>query len=189
MIAAVPASWSGPLLLAALALPDILPPGHHAVDHKLVVTAGGVPADMRLVAAPARGLHGVHAVVAGEPFSFSRKYGTRLYLVPAAEPLPKFDAELFGRFAKSSTLPQIASAPLGSPLHRIVTTWRITSVDGNTIALERVAEEKFDAAGNPLPAGGEWIVLAAIALFGALWLIRLERQRTESLTALEATGG
>jgi hypothetical protein len=174
-------------LLAAFALPDLLPPGHRSVEHLLVVTADGTPAGMRLVAAPVRGLHGVHAVVAGEPFAFSQKYGTRLFLLPADAGVPEFEPAWLERHAHSESFPQIASVPLGSPLHRVVTTWRIQALDGRRIALERVAEQRFDAAGLPLLAGSDWLPLAIVGALGAAWLVRLARQRPAARAPLPAS--
>jgi hypothetical protein len=171
------------LLAALLALPDILPPGHQGVQHRLVVTAGGIPEGMRLVAAPVRGLNGVHEVVPGEPFVFSQKYGTRLYLVPAGAPVAEFDHDAFARHAHSDTFPQVASVPFASPLRQIVTSWRITGVTGTAIAVERVGEVRLDATGNPLPAGAGWIPIALIGAIGAGWLVVLGRRRVVAAQA------
>ncbi len=167
------------LLLSALAFlaPDVLPPGHKSVRHEMAVE-GTVPAGFRLVASPVRGFGGVHEVQSGQPFSFSSKYGTRLYLLPLDQPLPSQWSEAWlEQHPHSDTFAEVASVPAGTPLARVLTTWRIDGVDGQAIRLERLGEERFDGFGARLPAGGEWWWLLVVAAGGAVLAVRLWRSR------------
>ncbi len=155
--------------------PDLLPPGHHAVRHELVLEW---PADAgwRFVASPVRGFGGTTVIAAGEPFDFSGKYGTRIYAVPAAAPLPNGDQRLGDVAWPNAAVPvaEIASVPIGHPLARVVTTVRVTAVRNGTIEFVRTGEQRFDTLGHELGAL-TWLPLAVTAAAGAFWLTRLAR--------------
>lgn len=176
--------WSPLLALAAAglplaAVPDVLTPGHRPVVHEMVVEAGGVPQGMRLVAAPVRGFGGVHEVVPGQPFGFSAKYGTRLYLLPADASLPaEWSRDWIGVHPCSDRFDERASVPLGAALARVLTTWRVLGVQEGRILMQFVREQHFDAAANPLTPSWRWLLLLAIAAGGAFWLVRTARSRS-----------
>ena len=67
------------LALASEAAPDILPPGHKSVRHQLALEIGEGQAEAKFVAWPIAGLRGAGLIEPGQPFSFSTKYGTRIY--------------------------------------------------------------------------------------------------------------
>lgn len=109
---------------------DILLPGHKSISHQLVFESSPLFGDYSLVAAPIRGIDGVHVVVPGQPFPFSSKYGTRFYLVPESDAVvSKFDREQFDHWP--STLPpvsHISSVPVTSPVNSAVTTLRFAEL-------------------------------------------------------------
>jgi hypothetical protein len=168
-----------PLCLALLgtalaAWHDLLPLGHRAVRHELVLQPGPATARWRFVAAPTAGF-GVAAVAAGEPFRFSTKYGTRLWALPPDAPLPARHDEL--RDQPSAALPiEIGSTPFASPLAHVVTTLELIAVEDSAIRLRVVDERRYDAAGRPLEASPGFttilLLLAATGLAGTLWLSR-----------------
>ena len=154
---------------------DILPPGYRSISHQLVFESSPLFDDYCLVAAPIRGFGGIHVVVPGQPFQFSSKYGTRLYLIPesVAEKL-KFDREYFDQWP--STLPpvsEIRSVPLISPVASVVTTVRFANLQGGKPNIIVVDHKELDSGGKPasylraywwliFPVVGGVVVLAGV---------------------------
>src|SRR5215207_1829763 len=104
---------------------DIVLPGTKHVSHRLVIERSDAwHGGQRILAAPVRGFGGTHEVEPGVPFSFSSKYGTRLYVVPPSEELPERIDESWSASHLSATIPvsEVSSAPLASPLESLTTT-------------------------------------------------------------------
>ena len=155
---------------------DVLPPWHKPVQHELVLElAPGLP-NVRIVAGPLRGFGTFEAVEAGVPFEFSSKYGTRLFAVPADVPLPaSLTADWLEVFPASGGFAEVSSVPVGRPLERVVTTYRVTAIEGRAVATVRVDEARFDSGGHVLGAGISSALLLTLALLGALGLRMLAR--------------
>ncbi len=179
LLLALPAS----LLLTAAAVPpapDILPMGHRAVVHELVVEASPALAGWRLVATPTRGFHGVHAVEPGAPFTFSSKYGTKLYAIRDGDPLPPHPVPAEWKKAHpSSPIPvaQVATVAIGDSTARVVTTLRIETVDAETLKVAEIETKRFDADGEVPGRGVSIAVLIGAAAAGLTALVRLLRRR------------
>lgn len=169
-------------LLAAVLLlpgspPDLLLPGHKDVRHELVFAWAG-PGPMPILAlSPLRSLHGHALVREGEPMRFSSKYGTRLWLLPAAPDLPPSES-LRDQPWPSFPLPlrEVRSVPQSHPLARLVTSVRIASRGKDELALEVVGERRYDHAGREIGPIA-WVPLLALSLAGAAWLYRLARHQ------------
>ena len=162
------------LASAAPARADLLMPGWRRIEHTLVIERAELPAGTRLVAAPTRGFGGMHAIEFGEPFDFSSKYGTRVYLVAAEETLTDRADEAWKAGHRSTTIPvtQVSSVPLTSPLESVRTTLRLAALDGERFELAVVGEDRrYDAKLATLLVG---LVLAGI---GALVWLRRRRRR------------
>jgi hypothetical protein len=173
--------------LAEPLLADILPAGHKSVRHQLVFEPSPLFAAHRVVAAPTRGFAGVAEIKPGERFSFSSKYGTRIYLVPPATPVESFDREQFQQWP--SALPPIRelnSVPIWHPLAQVVTTLRLLDVSDAGPTMEVVKSEQFNGSGGPvsfvplgLATGG--VALVGLAICGIVW--RRTRRRSGSTDA------
>jgi hypothetical protein len=129
-------------LTAPAAQPDILLPGTRPVEHTLVLE--GDAAERQLVAAPTRGF-GMVRVELGEPFRFSSKYGTRLWLFEPGVVLPeRYDRDQFESLGASLALPaEVSAVPLINPLARVQTTMRLAGVAEGKPRLKLVGEERL----------------------------------------------
>lgn len=129
---------------------DIMPPGHKGVSHQLVFQASEPLSQHRLVAAPIAGFHGQFEIIADQPFHFSSKYGTRIYLVPeTVEEIPKFEKAVYAKWP--SVLPpigEIGSVPIWSPVKSALSTIELVSVEGVELDLKRVSHVEYDSSGN-----------------------------------------
>lgn len=170
------------LAMSAPTQADLIPPGHKGVTHHLVFVDSPALAQHRLVAAPVRGLQGTTEVVAEQPFSFSSKYGTRLYVIPKdVVPLPEFDRELFSQWPSAEPpVGEIKSLPLISPVTSIVTTVRLVDVTSGLPVIEVVTHEEFDDNANPIAWRSYlWrpLVLVPVGIAVLLITIRILRRR------------
>ncbi len=163
------------IALAAPAAADVLLPGTRPVRHELVLEPSPHFAEHDFVAAPVRGFGGFTRIEPGVPFTFSSKYGTRLYAIePGAECPEGYDpphGPALARIARASgpiPLAQVASVPLSSTLESLTTRLRIRSIADGVLELEVVDTERERDRG--LIA---WYVLLPIAgLLGLGWLVR-----------------
>jgi hypothetical protein len=169
-------------------MPDLLPPGHRPVRHELALE-WPAERDWRFVASPTRGFEDPRLIARGAPFAFSTKYGTKLYALPAGAAVPAEEHDLSDVDWPSCAVPvqQVTSVPRGLPLARIVTTLRVTAIDGRDIRLARVCEQRFDDRGREL-GDLDWLPLAVLAAAGAICLFALDRRVLRSMRArTEAT--
>jgi hypothetical protein len=155
---------------------DIVLPGTEPVSHRLVIERSEAwDGAQRIVAAPVRGFGGTHVVEPGVPFSFSTKYGTRLYVVPPSEELPERIDESWSASHLSAAIPvsEVSSAPLASPLESLTTTLTVRALDRDRFELAVVAER---SERDP------WLLTGLATAFAAgvlgLVLIRRRRSRT-----------
>lgn len=158
--------------------PDVLPPGHQSVRHELTLRWPSDGEQHVFYASPTRGFGSSHRIVAGEPFPFSSKYGTRIYALPRdAEPPVGHEAWLASPWPRTAPpVAEVSSVPAGQPLARVETALAVRLVRGDTIELEVLGERRFDRSGAPLGAGSS-LPLLAIAALGGLLLLRLARRR------------
>ncbi len=163
-------------LTPAPSAPDVVLPGTRPVVHTLVLE--GDAAGRRLVAAPTRGF-GMAEVQLGEPFRFSSKYGTRLWLFDSALELPtRYDAELFRQRGDSLALPsEVSAVPLIHPLGRVRTTLRLSGVAEGEPKLELVDEERLTLWGRPTSEADLIVALLGVAGVGVIALVLLRRRR------------
>jgi len=168
--------WGG-----SFGAPDLLPPGHRPVEHRLILD-WPAERDWRFCASPTAGMHGTTAIARGEPFAFSSKYGTRIYALPRGAALPAAAEALAATAWPHGAVPvrEVASTAVGSRLARVVTTLRVTAIDGNDIHLAVVREQRFDADGREL-GNLDWLPLAVVAAAGAAWLFVLDRRVLRSV--------
>lgn len=187
--------WRGaPIgLLGALALlaagahaaprPDLLPPGHAQVEHVLIFEELELPVGQALVATPTRGFGGVEVIEPDVPFSFSSKYGTRLYLLPdTLDVEPPSAGGLLDYPSAAPPVAQVSSVPLIHATRRVETVLALNGIDGSTLELRVVGETRFDSSGQPVSVDSylPWILLALLGM-GAVW--RLRRQRGATVPA------
>lgn len=178
------------LLLAALCAvlcspplaADVLPPGHRGVRHELVLQASDGVGGPTLVATPVRGFGGVTTLEPGVPFSFSTKYGTRVYALPAGAPVPEDPDAVRASALAVGDVPvsEVTSTPLASPLTRVLTTLRVASIEDGEIVLEVVDERRLSAGGVEVRTGllaGALALVACVGLF-ALWRLRRRARRS-----------
>ncbi|MEM9383017.1 MAG: hypothetical protein AAGB93_23915 [Planctomycetota bacterium] len=179
-----------PVALAAVPL-DVIPAGYRRVAHEMVVLPSEILGVRTLVCWTSTGLGGPNSVVVpGEPFGFSSKYGSRLYLLPegadpADVPYPRPDAPL--EFPSAAPpVAEIGSLPAASSIHAARTTLRLVGIDGDRLSFEVVSHESFDAAGRavgvtPLSLRTwHWpaLLLLGVALLGGLAVSRRRHRPT-----------
>ncbi len=164
-------------LLLAHTPKDVLPPGHKAVRHELLLVRDAAPVDWVFFVSPVRGFGGSERIEPGTPFGFSSKYGSRIYAYRKDGPLPSPDgvADL-GLAVAAASIPvaEVGSAALWRPLARVVTTLDVKMGEADQFRLEPVAEARYDAFGREL-GGASWLPLLLLAGLGAAWILRLQR--------------
>ena len=168
-------------------LPDLIPAGHHRVKNEVVFVESGALASVRLVAAPAAGFGGVEEIVAGRPFPYSRKYGTRVYVVPHDLELSFPDS--FQREDWPSSTVEISGSVVASdisPIHGRLTTVRLVGVTASSIELERVAQMVSDEHGQPVHRGLLYLYAAGLAALGFVLLWTLQRSRSQAASSVSA---
>jgi hypothetical protein len=172
-------------LLAAALPPDVILPGERAVRHELVLEDGPLFSQYRFVASPSAGLGGVAQIMPGQPFSFSSKYGTKIWALPLDVPLPK-DAPGRGEGARGwptgaiegrIPIAEVRSVPLASRVHRLITTLRVASVGAGGVELQLVAHRQLDQHGHEITRGTD-LLLALVALVGLACVLRLAKRQT-----------
>ncbi len=168
------------LILAVLwakpALCDLIPPGYRRVSHTLCFEPSEQLEKVRLVAAPVLGFGGVSRIEPGVPFSFSGKYGTKIYAVPEdVGPLEDFDRKVFDQWPSTDPpVDQIANVPENSPIKSVETTLRFDGISGNQLNIGIVRHIEHGNA--PIEIGGVaiaqlWWRAMALALFGGAILV------------------
>jgi hypothetical protein len=159
---------------------DVLPPGSRGIEHTLVLEPSPWFERLELHAFPTAGFGGATRLAPGEPFTFSSKYGTRIYAfetgtAPEEWRLdldagnlrdPRLDAPWFA----TGEIPvrEDDAVPIASPVESVRTTLRIASIEAGTIRLEVVGENvEWNA---PIVAAAA--AAAALGLAGLAFLIR-----------------
>lgn len=147
LAAAVTAPVGTPRLSA-----DIIPPGNKGVTHKLVFVDSPLLQSHRLIAMPVRGFGGHEEVQPGQPFRFSSKYGTRLYVVPddfvppkksqPGQPLPYPSCEV--------PIGSTTFVPMLSPVDSLRSTCKLVAVEQDSIHVELVDQVELNSSGQPV---------------------------------------
>lgn len=165
---------------AASAASDVLLPGTRPVRHELVLEPSPHFAEHDFVAAPVRGFGGITRIEPGVPFTFSSKYGTRLFAIePGAECPEGYESPegpavaRIARAVGAIPLAQVASVPVTSTLESITTRLRIASIADGRIELAVVDTETERDLGERI-----WLVLVpGLGLAGLLWLWLRRRRK------------
>ncbi len=153
---------------------DVIPAGHKPVEHVLVLSEALANGEI-LLAAPMRGFHGVQTVVPGEPFSFSSKYGTRLYALPAGAAIPDDLEALRAAAIAAADIPvtQVTSVSLLDPLASIVTTLRVTRTPEGGLSVQVLDEERVQIVREHLLSILVGLgAVECVGLVGIVWLVR-----------------
>ena len=160
------------LLLPSFQVADIVLPGSKKVPHELVFASEADLAGLRLVASTRMGPKSPGEVVPGQPFTYSAKYGTRLYVVTADEALPERFDEAWCAAHPSASPPvsDQSTQPVTSPVTRVLTRLRVASFGPEGLVL---AEAGTQREWNPMIA----ILGAGLVLLGAAVLLLLRRRR------------
>jgi len=155
---------------------DLIPPGHKPVDHQIAFEVAPALEAAWLVLGPTRGFGGFVEVTPGATYPFSSKYATRLYVLPeGATPPAELARETLEVFPSAGPFAHTSSVSVMSPLQSLVTTYRLTGLEGETARVQLVDEVRFDGHGAAASAGMLTGSLLALALLGALGLAALAR--------------
>ncbi len=128
---------------------DILLPGYKSVKHYLVFEDLSLPPGQLLIVGPTRGLNGFEEIKVGEPFRFSRKYDTRIYLVPVEFSTEAWNQESLQ--AWPSVIPpvsEINSVPLISSVAEVITNLCFDGVVDGQPVFGVVSQVKLDSLGQ-----------------------------------------
>lgn len=178
-----------PLLCAPTPVPDVIAPGRHGVKHEMVVEPSEALGGGTLVCWVASGIGGPDStVVPGEPFRFSSKYDSRLYLLPeGVDPSEVTRPTASAPLDYPSAPPprgEIHDLPNANPVHAALTTIRLRGVDGDRLDFEVVDHVLFDASGTPVGESRQafvWAMILAVGLAaGASLLSRRKRREATS---------
>jgi hypothetical protein len=168
-----------PLLAAAPAAADVLAPGTRPVRHELVLEHSPHFSEHDFVAAPVRGFGGCTRIVPGVPFTFSSKYGTRIFAIEPGADCPEEhegpEGPAVQRIARASgeiPVTEVSSVPVTSTVQGLTTRLVIAKISDGVIRLEVV--ERETARNRSLVA---WLALTfGIGLVGMAWMARRTRR-------------
>lgn len=130
-------------LLFASPLPDVLAPGTRAIDHELVLEWDEDRFPQQFFAHSSLG-PGTQSIEPGEPFSFSGKYGTRIYAVPEGQQLLLEDSRNPDPRWASAAPPvaEVGAVPVASTLQRIETRIAVAGIEESELQLEILGEDR-----------------------------------------------
>lgn len=155
---------------------DLIPPGYRRVSHTLCFEPSESLEKVRLVAAPVLGFGGVSQIEPGVPFSFSGKYGTKIYAVPEdVGPLEDFDRKKFDQWPSiDPPVEQIANVPESSPITSVETTLKFNGISGNELNIgivRHIEHGNTTMALGGLSVAQPWGRTIALALIGGAILV------------------
>lgn len=155
--------------------PDVLPDGWRPVPHELVIEDSPHFARHDFHAAPTRGFAGSTRIAPGVPFSFSSKYGTRVYALPRGAAFPERLGDDLSIALASGDIPvtERGSVPVTAPTQGVLTHLRIAEISDGVIRLEVVAW-RIDRDPRLIGIVGAG---AALGLAGLALLVRRRRRR------------
>lgn len=178
------------LACSRIASADLIPNGYKGVVHQLVFVDSEAFSTHRLVAAPVAGFGGAVEIKPNEPFDFSSKYGTRIYLVPAdVEPLLDFDKARFNQWPSiTPPVSEIGFVPQTSLITLILTKLRFAGVAATGPQIEVVDNIESGPMRAPLRRIQAWLTSGAVAAAGALILfVYWRRKRTKMALSTKTT--
>ena len=166
---------------------DIILPGHKSIQHRLTFVDSPALRENRLIAAPVRGFEGFQEIRVGQPFSFSTKYGTRIYAVPSDyQPPERFDhgESLEFPFA-DPPVNSITSLSILNSTSKIETRCKLVAVNDQSLIIEVVEEIEYDALGKPTDDQFSPLAKIAISILGfcgcvVIWLTLRRKNKTQS---------
>ncbi|MEZ6002833.1 MAG: hypothetical protein R3F17_13310 [Planctomycetota bacterium] len=176
-----------PILLALCMspTPDVAVPGFKKIRQEVAIENPDDFPGWTVVAATFLGPSHITVVEPDVPFSYSSKYGTRVFGVPDGTPIPEWNrGDPRDAFADFPTgFPPVSHASMVAayaPTDRVLTTVRITQLDADGIQMEEVGDQAFDDQGRPVTWLRRWALpIGAIAGGLALltWLVRRRKRR------------
>ena len=151
---------------------DVLPEGSKSVTHELVVEPSPHFARYDVYAAPTRGFAGSTRIEPDVPFTFSSKYGTKLYAYERGTPFPEDTwrndplATPAGASASGDLpLEETNAVPVASPIVSVSTRLRIASIENGVVQLEVVGHDvRRDHRALVFGAAGVLLGLAGLVL-------------------------
>lgn len=182
-----PGPWPSTWLVPVVAF-DVLPPGSRSVTHTLSIERGPAFDAYDFVAAPVHGFAGVTPIEPGTPFTFSSKYGTRIYALEKGGSLPDVRdsiGKLRETYAAASRavgeipVQELHNVPIVSPVESADTLLRIDSVENGVVRLAVV--EHHERWGTV-----HAFVIVALVTIGALGLVASFRARRRRAGATAA---
>ena len=162
---------------------DILLPGHKPVKHVLVFEDLSPPPGQRLIVGPTRGLGGFEEIKPGEPFRFSNKYGTRIYLVPVDVPAQTWDQESLHAWPNAiPPVSEINSVLIVSSVADVITKLRYEGIVDEQPVIGVVSQVKLDSSGKVVSSATFLLTMLLLAGGGlALCFYAARRLRVDSL--------
>lgn len=171
---------------------DLIPPGYRRVSHTLCFEPSEQLEKVRLVAAPVLGFGGVCNIEPGVPFSFSGKYGTKIYAVPEdVGPLEDFDRKKFDQWPSiDPPVEQVANVPESSPITSVETKLKFNGISGNELNIgivRHIEHGNTTIELGPLSVAQPQVRTIAVALIGGAVLVgvvlwQILARRTSSST-------
>jgi hypothetical protein len=164
--------------------PDITSPGFKKVSHQVAIENPKDFDGWLVVAATLFGPSHVTVAEPGVPFSYSSKYGTRIYALPSGTEVPN-SQEGWSGMAKAFEGSLRASPPVSSPsqvsvlspVASVLTTIRIVEISAAGIKLEAVRTQEFDSNGKPVSWILVWVLPIGAITCGVIGLIVLRKRR------------
>lgn len=159
---------------------DVLPPGSRGIEHTLVLQPSPWFERLELHAFPTAGFGGATRLAPGEPFTFSSKYGTRIYAFEPGTAPEEWKLDLDAGNLRDPRLDAPWSAlgeipvqeddavPIASPVESVRTTLRIASIEAGAIRLD-VVDEDVEWNASIVAAAA---AAAVLGLAGLAFLIR-----------------
>lgn len=162
---------------------DILLPGHKPVKHVLVFEDLSPPPGQRLIVGPTRGLGGFEEIKPGEPFRFSNKYDTRIYLVPVDSPSQAWDQESLHAWPNAiPPVREINSVLIVSSVADVITKLRYEGIVDEQPVIGVVSQVKLDSSGKVVSSTA--LLLTMLLLVGgglALCFYATRRLRADAM--------
>lgn len=154
--------------LNATPAPDVLMEGTRAVKHEIVIEDSPLFAQFDWYVANSTGLGAAPARVhAGEPFSFSSKYESKLYALEPGVPCPARIADLNATARAIADFPvrELHSVSLGSPVESLTTRLRFERGEDAVARLVVVDDEYvLDRATVAIVAAGLAVGVVGLAV-------------------------
>ncbi len=180
-------NFIAPLLLGLCLIsppPDLTTPGFKKIRQEVAIENPHDFEGWLIVAATHLGPSHVTVVEPGVPFTYSSKYPSRVYALPAGTPVPSSPdnrriprSEFDGFLSASPPVSHPSSVPTISPVARALTTIRIRSISGEGMVLTAVSTRTFDSAGRPVSWVYRWLAPGGIVVLGLVSLVWLRRRR------------